>query len=94
MGLNSTIVITNDCLDLIQNDKDFGRKVHDAICHCGVDPVDIVTEGQTVARVVDVRHNDNHVLIGVGDNTGQAVGYPAKGKVKWKTRQGGIRYVD
>lgn len=31
MGFNTTIVILNDGLDAIKNDKDFGKKVYDAI---------------------------------------------------------------
>ena len=78
MGYNSTLLILNDALHQIANDKEFGRKVADAISHLSVDrkPVDISSGGHcNAATAIETHHADSIKLIAVGGNCGQDLGY-------------------
>lgn len=78
MGFNSTLLILNDALHDIRDDKDFGKKVHDAITQ-------IVTYGEMVdihsgshvnaASVIETHHADSLKVIAVGGNTAKILGY-------------------
>lgn len=79
MGFNTTVVVLNDALNEIQKDPDFGRKLAEAImmsgrmgrhfrdvsagCHCNA------------ATVVETHHADQLVMVAVGGNCGQELGY-------------------
>jgi hypothetical protein len=74
MGYNTTLIILNDSLHEIANDKNFGRKVAEAIttrerkdihsgCHCNA------------ATVIETHHADSVKLIAVGGNCGKDLGY-------------------
>jgi hypothetical protein len=74
MGYNSTIVIVNDAIDMIANDKDFGKSVANAIRSMSM------TQGQRVdiasgnhcnaAHLVEIHHADESVVVVVGGNLG------------------------
>lgn len=79
MGYNATVVVLLDRLDEIERDKDFGKKLCDAIRHRGAygekkgyDPASEAT-GQT--QVIEVHHADHQMVIAVGGNCGQVLGY-------------------
>jgi hypothetical protein len=69
MGFNTTVVILNDHLSSIRDDKEFGRKLHDACLK--------IWEGNAVdmgvARVVDVTHSGDASVVVVGGNTGSVL---------------------
>lgn len=77
MGFNSTLIIMNDCLNEIKNDKNFGEKVHNAIIRYdsmnkkGID----ISSGCCVnaATVIDCHHADGTSLIAIGGNYGTII---------------------
>lgn len=77
MGYNSTLVIMNDALHEIRDDKDFGKKVYDAVLTVTRGKsVDIAIGGFcNVATVIETHHADSIKLIAVGGNYGQDLGY-------------------
>jgi hypothetical protein len=77
MGYNSTLVILNDALHEIEKDKDFGKKVHDAVITVNRGkPVDISSGFHcNAATVIETHHADQISLIAVGGNCGQDFGY-------------------
>jgi hypothetical protein len=77
MGFNSTLLILNDALDLIEKDPEFGKKVAQAIqefgCY-GKERKDIGVSGHgNAASVIDCHHADTSTLILVGGNYGTVV---------------------
>jgi hypothetical protein len=76
MGFNSTLVVLNDGLNEIRDDKEFGRKVHDAILqhdrYKRSGQINDISSGchANVASVVDVHHADETAVIAVGGNCG------------------------
>lgn len=85
MGFNTTVVVLNDAVDSIRNDKDFGRKLADAITHRAVTskPID-VSAGNHVnaALVVESHHADELKAILVGGNYGEDLGYIGRWDLK------------
>lgn len=78
MGFNSTMVILNDALHQIKEDKEFGAKVYDAVTrmHGNKNPIDISAGFFTnAATVIESHHADMLKLIAVGGNYGQDLGY-------------------
>lgn len=76
MGYNSTIVVLNDALHSIQNDKEFGNKVSSAILKLSVKegPIDISCGGfVSAASVIETHHNSAFVPILVGSNCGYVI---------------------
>lgn len=78
MGFNATVVVLVDQLDDIANDPHFGRKLADAIVHKANDPnnkygFEPYVTGQT--QVVEVHHADQQVIVAVGGNCGQVIGF-------------------
>lgn len=72
MGFNSTLVVLNDALGYIADDKDFGKKVEQAVLMINRgNPVNI-SAGCFVnaAHVVETHHNSAHSVIAVGGNLG------------------------
>lgn len=74
MGFNTTLVIMNDALHMIEKDVDFGKKVAEAAykfgCY-GDKEVDIPSGGHcNAATVVDCHHADQTNIILVGGNMG------------------------
>tara|TARA_Y100000310_G_scaffold341389_2_gene440370 strand:- start:586 stop:936 length:351 start_codon:yes stop_codon:yes gene_type:complete len=79
MGYNTTVIVYNDALNSIEDDKDFGKSLAKAVkslsisdgrhvdvpsgCHCNA------------AMVVETHHADQTQVIAVGGNCGQVVGW-------------------
>ncbi len=71
MGFVSTIVVLNDQLADIAKDKDFGKKVEQAILSLSMGkPVDI-----TGSSAIETHHADGIHLIAVGGNMGEDLGW-------------------
>ena len=74
MGYNATLVVICDALDQIALDKEFGKKVADAVGLMGLDNtkrVDIASGSHAnAAHVVESHHADTTAIIAVGGNLG------------------------
>lgn len=76
MGYNTTIVIYNDALHSIKDDKNFGSTLYDAIIenYRSKQKETFFTSfgngSQTAGQVIEQHHADQNVLIEVGGNTG------------------------
>ncbi len=82
MGYNTTVVIMNDALENIKNDKEFGAKLVAAINHLQIDnkPIDVsATSGNitnvNAATVIESHHADDIVVVSVGGNYGKVLGF-------------------
>ena len=83
MGYNTTILVLNDTLHTIERDRDFGKKVADAIrsIHYGYEkPIGIsVTDGKSIhcdaASVIETHHADTTAIIAIGKNYGKVLNY-------------------
>jgi hypothetical protein len=78
MGYNTTLIILNDALHEIKDDKDFGAKVyHAAIRVSGnLKPIDISSgHFANAATVIEMHHADEIKLLAVGGNYAQDLGY-------------------
>lgn len=69
MGLNTTVVILNDTLNDIENDREFGKNLAIAIQQ-GDKYVQAGRYGRA-AQVVETHHADIKVVVVVGGNTGE-----------------------
>lgn len=76
MGWNSTLVIMNDGLHVIKDDKDFGTKVYNAVNQLNISKIPI--DAGPYARAIEQHRADGTALIAVGGNTGVSLGefYP------------------
>jgi hypothetical protein len=71
MGWNTSMIILNDAVHAIGQDKDFGKKVHDAVLACSNSNrnIDISSGGNVnAATVIETHHADSSVLLAVGGN--------------------------
>ena len=76
MGLNTTVVIYNDALQFIKEDKEFGKRLYDAIMEnyrtrksaCVI--TDFGSGVQDAGRVIEQHHANFDVTVVVGGNTG------------------------
>jgi hypothetical protein len=76
MGFNTTVVILNDALHDIEDDKDFGAKLVSAILSLSVKngPVDVRAGNHcNAALVVETHHADMLVPVVVGGNWGTEI---------------------
>ena len=76
MGYNSVVLVLNDCLSDISNDKEFGKKLDSAISRVyGNDPIDI-SSGCSVnaATAISCQHADVTQIIAVGGNYATVLG--------------------
>lgn len=76
MGYNSTLVVLNDGLDFIKDDKDIGAKIRSAVLKLSVSngPVDIDAGSHVNAMTaIESHHADGLVPVLVGGNYGQVV---------------------
>jgi len=69
MGYVATVVVNVDALHMIKEDKDFGKKVHDAVLSVGNsrNNDNIPSGGHTSAATVIEKHHSSHavpVLVG------------------------------
>lgn len=76
MGYNSTVIVLTDALHQISADKDFGKKLADAIGEVTRGkPVDIASGGHcNVATVIETHHADHTVVVAMGGNYGSVFG--------------------
>lgn len=97
MGFNTTLVIMNDALHIIEKDPEFGAKVAQAAqnfgCY-GKKHVDISSGGHcNAATVVDCHHADQTSIILVGGNMGTvAVPYAGGWDHSEKAQERMLRY--
>lgn len=73
MGFNTTVVILNDGLHDIKKDKDFGKKLYDAISDFQGRPITLYSGHGNVGAVIETHHASHDVLISVGGNTGEII---------------------
>ena len=78
MGFNATVVVLVDQLDRIEKTLDFGKQLADAVRHKLNDPNDRYNCAPYVAgqtQVIEAHHADNIIVVAVGGNTGQVIGW-------------------
>ena len=78
MGFNATVVVLVDQLESIRRDPHFGAKLADAVVHKLNDPNGRRGDGPYVTgqtQVIEAHHADGMVVVAVGGNTGQVIGY-------------------
>ena len=77
MGFNTTIVIYNDALNSIKEDKNFGATLYDAIMEnwrTKQNETFFTSFGhgsQTAGQVIEQHHSSSEVLVEMGGNTGK-----------------------
>lgn len=86
MGFNATVAVMVDALHVIAEDKEFGKRLHDAILAFDRDneknlncvPA-ITTNGKGIysnaAVVIDNQHASVKSIVAVGGNCGKILGY-------------------
>ncbi len=79
MGYNTTVVIYNDCLDMIKDDPEFGKNLSEAISRvgcCGKHET-LYARGErcygNVGLVIEAHHADETVCVSVGQNYGSII---------------------
>jgi hypothetical protein len=86
MGYNTTVIVLSDALHLIAEDKEFGRKLYQAICglSLGNDPKTgkpyrspDISAGNYVnaATAIESHHASSNAIIAVGGNCATVLGY-------------------
>lgn len=78
MGFNATVVVLVDRLGEIEKDPSFGERLAEAVRHKLNDPNnrhgrEPYVTGQT--QVIEAHHADSMVVVAVGGNCGQVLGY-------------------
>jgi hypothetical protein len=82
MGFQTTVIILNDSLHMIREDKEFGEKLADAISQCNGRNDDMIlvhakdARGNVcggAAQVVECHHANQSVLVMAGGNCGSVV---------------------
>lgn len=75
MGFNTTVLILNDCLHEIAEDKEFGKKLACAIMQITNRESIDVSAGccGNAAKVIETHHADYDVYIKVGGNCGEVI---------------------
>tara|TARA_S200002703_G_scaffold127052_1_gene113648 strand:- start:1672 stop:2019 length:348 start_codon:yes stop_codon:yes gene_type:complete len=82
MGFNSTIVVMNDALHEIANDKDFGANLAAAVQKLSLGPKHVGKHGVDIpagnhcnaATAVESHHADGIVVVAVGGNCATVLG--------------------
>ena len=78
MGYNTTVVVMNDALNQIAEDKDFGKNLADAIMMTNGrgGKYDVSSGGHcNAASVIESHHADGSIAVVVGGNMGEVLGY-------------------
>jgi hypothetical protein len=74
MGWNTSMIILNDAVDAIGKDKEFGKKVCDAVLGYRQGGVSISSgHNANAATVLETHHADFSVLLAVGGNCGSVL---------------------
>lgn len=79
MGVNTTIVIYNDAIESIKNDKNFGATLYDAIIENDRTRLNTIfftsfgNGAQTAGEVIEQHHSSRMVTIKIGGNTGVVI---------------------
>ena len=75
MGFNTTVVIYNDSLNEIRDDKEFGKKLYDAIMRnwSSRKPECIDAGNSDAGYVIEQHHSSIDVFVKVGGNIGEIV---------------------
>lgn len=80
MGYNSTVVILNDALHVIETDPEFGKRLADAVKRAVMGkPVGVAAHSASggiycnAATVIETHHADYDVLVRVGGNRGEVI---------------------
>jgi len=75
MGLNTSVLIKNDALHEIAEDKDFGSKIQQAVQRVFEKPIQI-TSGKisNAAIVVETHHSDDISVVAFGGGKAQQLG--------------------
>ena len=76
MGFNTTIIVLNDALYSISQDKEFGAKLAQAINTFDLGGLQSISSGSNcnAATVIETHHADGIALIAVGGNCGRNLG--------------------
>lgn len=82
--MNTTVIVMNDALDFIKDDKSFGKNLYDAIRsqYCQEKTVDVPAYfGKNgvycnAATVIEQHHSSMYIPILVGGNLGQVIDNP------------------
>src|SRR5439155_25660805 len=76
MGFNTTVVVLNDALHHIRDDKDFGMKLYNAVTMIGRGWQDVSAGSHcNAARVIETHHADCMHAVLVGGNSGVDLDY-------------------
>lgn len=78
MGFNTTVVVLNDALEFIREDKEFGENLVRAILTMPMSerPIHVPAGSHAnAASVIESHHADMLEIISVGGNTGHSIGY-------------------
>lgn len=77
MGLNTSVIIRNDALNEIKDDKEFGQKLYEAVNKCSGEKNVDIRAGSFVnaASVVETHHADFLTVVSFGGNTAEKLGY-------------------
>jgi len=86
MGLNSCVLILNDALNEIADDKNFGKKLYDAI-QGPHRPVTVNSGSGNVAQVLSTYHADDLVAVVVGGNRGDILGWAGNSSLSTKKEE-------
>lgn len=80
MGYNSTIVVLNDALHMIEQDPDFGKKIGDAIRGLSLGRQQNIYAStpqggsSSAATAVETHHADGTAVVAVGGNCATVLG--------------------
>lgn len=91
MGFNTTIVVLNDALRQIEEDKDFGKKLVEGILKKTLHGDTVYVSAGNHANpvtIVEMHHADSNHLVMVGGNTGTDLGYVSGYRLDPETDEG------
>lgn len=77
MGFNTSMIILNDALHYIKDDKDFGAKVYEAARNVYSErkPQEVHSGLVNAATVIETHHADTNTIVAFGGNRGLFLGH-------------------